>query len=92
MSVFLMMAMLASQADVIIAPPDDHEEVAAAEEPSEKPGSKLCKEIILTGGRLGTRKVCATKEEWAGFEREAEDITREVTAPPARSKMPGSGH
>ena len=47
---------------------------AFAEEPKAKapldPNEKVCEKITLVGSRLATKKVCATRAEWADKRRQ----------------------
>jgi hypothetical protein len=53
--------------------------VALADEPKVRPpldpNEKVCEKITVVGSRLGTRKVCATRAEWA----EQRKLDREAT-------------
>ena len=51
--------------------------LALAEEPRAKkaldPNEKVCEKITIVGSRLATRKVCATRAEWADYKRQDRD-------------------
>lgn len=38
---------------------------ATAETKAADPNQRICKNIAMTGSRLGARKVCKTRQEWA---------------------------
>jgi hypothetical protein len=50
---------------------------AAADEPKSKqaldPNEKVCEKITIVGSRLATRRVCATRAEWADYRRQDRD-------------------
>ena len=50
---------------------------ALADEPSSKqardPNEKVCEKITIVGSRLATRRVCATRAEWADYRRQDRD-------------------
>jgi len=48
------------------------------------PNEKICEDIVQTGSRLATKRVCATRAEWA--ERKKQD--REVTEGAQRNANP----
>ena len=37
---------------------------------SETEGRRICRQINTTGSRLGTRRVCMTRDEWREFDRQ----------------------
>jgi hypothetical protein len=55
---------------------------APAEEPKPKkaldPNEKVCETITVVGSRLATRKVCATRAEWADHRRQDREETEKA--------------
>lgn len=47
----------------------------AKPDPSEE---KICEKITVTGSRLATRKICATRAEWAERRRQDRDIVEGI--------------
>src|SRR5215212_3509362 len=41
-------------------------------------GEKICEKITVTGSRLATRKLCATRAEWAERRRQDRDIVEGI--------------
>ena len=80
-SVFLFAAaagLLASPA--IAADPQATQQPAAAN--ASNPDQKICEKITVTGSRLATRTVCATKREWD--QRRLEERAADRTLPVER--------
>lgn len=61
--------MLAAQAEPQVAP-------AAPATPAAKP-AKICKTVKITGTRVNSRRMCATKAEWDRIARDMQDDVRE---------------
>jgi hypothetical protein len=55
---------------------------ATAEQPKAKkaldPNEKVCETITIVGSRLATRRVCATRAEWADHRRQDREETEKA--------------
>ena len=54
--------------------------------PPADPNQKICEDITVVGSRLGTKRICATRAEWAAKKREDKDEVDRIQRSPC---MPG---
>jgi len=41
--------------------------------PPADPNQKICEDITMVGSRIATKRICATREEWAAKKRQDKD-------------------
>ena len=49
-----------------------------------------CRREEETGSRLGAKRICMTRQEWANVARDARSMTEDVQARGSSAKTPGS--
>ncbi len=49
-----------------------------------------CRREEETGSRLGAKKICMTRQEWANAARDARTMTEDVQTRGSAAKTPGS--
>lgn len=58
---------------------------APAQKPGYDPNERICRNITLTGSRLATKRVCATRSQWEErlrLDREAVEQVQRAANPP----------
>jgi hypothetical protein len=50
--------------------------------PSADPNQKICQDITVVGSRLATKRICATREEWAQQRRDDRDTVDQIQRSP----------
>ncbi len=73
-------------------PPAAPPAAAASVKPTaDDPGAKIeCRRMDETGSRLGGKRVCMTRQEWADAAREARTMTEDVQNRGMGARVPGS--
>ena len=73
----------------------DPSAVVASEKvrPPADPNQKICEDITMVGSRIATKRICATREEWAAKKRQDKDeVDRIQRSPCMPSKTDACDH
>lgn len=46
------------------------------------PNERVCEKIVVTGSRLSTRKICATRAEWEAKRQQDKDLVDQIQRSP----------
>ena len=61
--------------------------------PPADPNQKICEDITMVGSRIATKRICATREEWAAKKRQDKDeVDRIQRSPCMPSKTDACDH
>jgi hypothetical protein len=50
--------------------------------PPADPNQKICQDITVVGSRLATKRICATRAEWAAKRKDDKDMVDEIQRNP----------
>ena len=61
--------------------------------PPADPNQKICEDITMVGSRIATKRICATRDEWAAKKRQDKDeVDRIQRSPCMPSKTDACDH
>ena len=61
--------------------------------PAADPNEKICQDIVMTGSRLATKRICATRAEWEAKQQQDKDVVNDIQRKPCMpTHNDGSGH
>lgn len=79
----LIAALLSWTAAPVAAQPAQPAETPSSKaRPPADPNQKVCQDITVVGSRLATKRICATREEWAQKRRDDRDTVDQIQRSP----------
>src|SRR3954469_25650919 len=50
--------------------------------PAADPNQRICEDVTVVGSRLGTKRICATRSEWAEMRKRDRDVVDQAQRSP----------